>query len=208
MIEASTLTPSSWESFYVILGSSSAALIGLQFVVITLVAERRAHQAEPYTLSAFATPTVVHFAGALLVSAAMTTPWPTPMAVGIALVVCGVGGMIYGVRVILRALRQTSYKPVWEDWIFHVVLPDLAYIVLALGGRLVYVRATVGPFLVASAALALLLIGIHNAWDTVTYIVTSAREDNERREPERQRGPEDTVSTSPTPTASPSRPRP
>jgi hypothetical protein len=178
MIEAATLTPSNWESFYVILGSSSAALIGLQFVVITLVAERRAHQAEHYRLSAFATPTVVHFAGALLVSAAMTTPWPSPMGVGIALVVCGIGGMGYGLRVILRALRQKSYKPVWEDWLWHVVLPDLAYITIAVGGRLVYGRATVGPFAVACGGLALFFIGIHNPWDTVTYIVTSASDDD------------------------------
>jgi hypothetical protein len=31
-----------WESFYVIVGSSAGALIGLQFVVITLIAERPA----------------------------------------------------------------------------------------------------------------------------------------------------------------------
>jgi hypothetical protein len=29
-----------WESFYVIVGSSAGALIGLQFVVIALIAER------------------------------------------------------------------------------------------------------------------------------------------------------------------------
>jgi hypothetical protein len=28
-------------------------------------------------------------------------------------------------------------------------------------------------FVIAAAALALLLIGIHNAWDTVTHLVTS-----------------------------------
>jgi hypothetical protein len=32
---------SAWESFYVIVGSSGGALIGLQFVVITLIADRR-----------------------------------------------------------------------------------------------------------------------------------------------------------------------
>ena len=29
-----------WENFYVIVGSSAGALIGLQFVVLTLIAER------------------------------------------------------------------------------------------------------------------------------------------------------------------------
>ena len=37
---ASLLTE--WESYYVIVGSSGAALVGLQFVVLTLIAERRA----------------------------------------------------------------------------------------------------------------------------------------------------------------------
>ena len=40
-----------WENFYVIVGSSAGALIGLQFVVITLIADmpiaRGQAQAEP-----------------------------------------------------------------------------------------------------------------------------------------------------------------
>jgi hypothetical protein len=31
-----------WENFYVIVGSSAGALIGLQFVVVTLIANRTA----------------------------------------------------------------------------------------------------------------------------------------------------------------------
>jgi hypothetical protein len=45
-----------WESFYVIVGSAAGTLIGLQFVVMTLIAERpplRAREAG----AAFATPT-------------------------------------------------------------------------------------------------------------------------------------------------------
>ena len=49
-----------WNSFYVIVGSSAGALIGLQFVVLTLIAERpRSGTAEAG--AAFATPSVVHF---------------------------------------------------------------------------------------------------------------------------------------------------
>ena len=61
---------SEWESFYVIVGSSGGALIGLQFVVITLIADRRA-LATRDSLSAFGTPTVVHLTVALIVSAIM-----------------------------------------------------------------------------------------------------------------------------------------
>ncbi len=40
-MEAGTLPLRAWETFYVIVGSSAAALTGLQFVVIALIAESR-----------------------------------------------------------------------------------------------------------------------------------------------------------------------
>ncbi len=102
-----------WQSFYVIVGSSGAALIGVQFVVITLIAGmRRRTTAE--SIGAFATPTVVHLAGAFLVSAIMSAPWPSLPPVSVALATCGLGGLVYGVVVIRRARRQTGYKPVWS----------------------------------------------------------------------------------------------
>jgi hypothetical protein len=58
-----TLSPlGAWESFYVIVGSSAAALTGLQFVVIVLGAEVNALGLP--TTRAFGTPTIVHFCAA------------------------------------------------------------------------------------------------------------------------------------------------
>ena len=57
-----------WQNFYVIVGSAGAALIGVQFVVVTLIATvRKPTTAE--SLHAFGTPTVVYLGSALLVSA-------------------------------------------------------------------------------------------------------------------------------------------
>jgi hypothetical protein len=53
---------------YVIVGSSAGALIGLQFVVTTLVAENPLARSEALG-KALATPTIVHFAIVLLLSA-------------------------------------------------------------------------------------------------------------------------------------------
>jgi hypothetical protein len=53
-----------WENFYVIVGSSAGALIGLQFVVITLIAAKPISRVDAQAGSAFATPSVVHFVGA------------------------------------------------------------------------------------------------------------------------------------------------
>jgi hypothetical protein len=110
---------SEWESFYVIVGSSGGALIGLQFVVITLIADRRA-LATRDSLSAFGTPTVVHLTVALIVSAIMSAPWRSFLSVSLVLMACGIGGLTYGIVVILRARRQTSYTPVLQDWIWYV----------------------------------------------------------------------------------------
>ena len=162
-----------WESFYVIVGSSGGALIGLQSVVITLIADRQ-HLASPGTLSAFGTPTVVHLAGALIVSAIMSAPWPSHALLSVALTICGLGGLAYGVIVIRRARRQTGYKPVLEDWLWYMALPCTAYAALALSPAFVHEDNGAASFVIAGAALGLLLIGIHNAWDSVTHIVVTS----------------------------------
>jgi hypothetical protein len=47
-----------WENFCVIVGSSAGALIGLQFVVMTLVADKRVATSEALG-SAFGTPNII-----------------------------------------------------------------------------------------------------------------------------------------------------
>ena len=169
-----------WENFYVIVGSSGGALIGLQFVVITLIADRR-DRGTAGALSAFGTPTVVHLAGALLVSALMSVPWPSLVPLSVALGVGGLGGFVYGAIVIRRAHRQTAYEPVWEDWLWYAVLPCGTYAALTTAAVLLRTSLQVASFVVAAAALGLLLIGIHNAWDTVTYVVVSESHGDETK---------------------------
>src|SRR5258705_10135295 len=138
MIESAS-TLSSWESFYVIVGSSGGALIGLQFVVITLIANRR-ELAKAGALSAFGTPTVVHLEGALLVSAIMSAPWPSLALLSAALALYGLGGLAYCVVVLRRARRQKDYEPVWEDWLWHTLLPFVSHAALTLAALLLHAR--------------------------------------------------------------------
>ena len=168
-----------WETFYVIIGSSGAALTGLQFVVIALVAESR-RRSTFKEIDAFGTPTIVHFCAVLLVSAILSAPWRGLFAVSIALAVCGLVGVLYGLIVFKRARRQSGYQPVFEDWVFHVVLPLVAYALLVVAGVFLrsYPRRTL--FIVAASALLLLFDGIHNAWDTVTFIAVEHSQKAER----------------------------
>jgi hypothetical protein len=162
----------SWRSFYAIVGSAGAALIGVQFVVITLItALRRRTTAE--MIGAFATPTVVHLGGALIVSALMSAPWRSLVPASVALSACGVVGLGYGAVVIRRARRQTGYNPGWEDWLWYATLPLCAYAALVVGALLLRTATSTAAVVIAGAALTLLFIGIHNAWDAVTHMVTT-----------------------------------
>lgn len=170
-----------WETFYVIIGSSAAALTGLMFVVVALLADFRADfESTERQIDAFGTPTVVHFCAVLLQSAILTAPWPTMGGARIALGVYGVAAVVYMLVVLKRARGQTEYKPVFEDWLFHGALPLAAYagIVAAVSG--LPRHQTVLLFVLGGIAVLLLFVGIHNAWDTVTFIVVSQWEKRRR----------------------------
>jgi hypothetical protein len=57
----------------------AGALIGLQFVVITLVADSPNSRDMERASSAFATPTIVHFGAVLLLSAILSAPCTEPV---------------------------------------------------------------------------------------------------------------------------------
>ena len=162
----------SWESFYVIVGSSAAALTGLQFVVITLVSEAR-RGAGTTQIDAFATPTIVHFCAALLVSVTLSAPWPYLFGPAFVISTCGLVGALYTGVVVVRARRQTGYTMVAEDWTWHVVLPLVAYVAQAIAGLMLRRATHPSLFVIGATALLLVFIGIHNAWDTTTYVVAN-----------------------------------
>lgn len=169
MADAASSLLTDWENFYVIVGSAAAGLIGLQFVVIALISETRT----PSTIreiDAFATPTIIHFGSSLLLSAILSAPWRAVENARAVLVACGVAGLLYLALVISRIRRQTTYQLVAEDWIWHVTLPFFAYVTLLAGSVELLPAPHESLFAIAATALLLLFIGIHNAWDTVTYI--------------------------------------
>jgi hypothetical protein len=171
-----------WETFYVIVGSSAAALTGLMFVVIALVKDSEMPRSLR-TIAAFGTPTVVHFCAALVIAAILTAPWRTLTSPAGAVGLVGVFGAIYTLIVLRQAQRQTDYKPVLEDWLFHTVFPIAAYAAVLVAAVVLPRHPEHSLFAVGAAVLALVLVGIHNAWDTVTYVAVAQRAQNESQKP-------------------------
>ena len=174
MPDATVLPLAAWNNFYVIIGSSAAALTGLMFVAISLIpASRVATTGE--SLSAFGTPTVVHFCAALLVSAICCAPWTAIGQAGLATGAVGMAGAVYILVVIRRARRQHEYRPEVSDWVWHMISPFAAYSVLVAAS--VAISADGALFVAAGATIGLLFIGIRNAWDTVTFIAIDRIQD-------------------------------
>ena len=173
---------SHWEGFYVIVGSSAAVLTGLQFVVITMIAES-AHRLQTGTrqISAFATPTVVHFCAALLIAAVLSAPWSSLSGPAWTLRIVGLIGFLYGFVVIAQTRRQKTYRPLASDWIWHTVFPPIAYVALLIAAISLPQNGDGSLFVIGAASVLLLFIGIHNAWDTVTYIAVARQETSDRK---------------------------
>ncbi len=171
-----------WENFYVIIGGAAAALTGLMFVVITLVAGLRSRSTDG--VSAFSTPTVVHFAVALLIAALLSAPWTALAQIAVALGLVSIGGLIYVGIVTRRLLRVAAYRPVLEDWLGHAIAPFVAYAALLVAAILLPSNATPALFLVAAVTVLLVFDGIHNAWDIVTYLALELvpSQDNEKKD--------------------------
>jgi len=158
-------------------GSSAAALTGLMFVVITLVAgSGRIRRSTPTGISTFSTPTVLHFCCALLVSATLSVPWRVLVHPAILLALAGAFGIVYMLRVTVRTMRLETYKADLEDWTWYSGLPLLAYVALFGGALYLAVHPVDAMFAVAAGALLLIFLGIRNAWDVVTFLAINPDE--------------------------------
>ena len=162
---------SQWESFYVIVGSSAGGLTGLWFVVITLVGDSNIPRT-PESTHAFGTPNVVHFAAILVLSAILSAPWHSFKSPAHLIGAIAILGVVYVLIVFRRMLRQHGYKPVLEDWLFHLALPLLSYGTLFFGAAGMSHGQEWALFLIGTVAMLQLCIGIHNAWDTVVYVIS------------------------------------
>ncbi len=186
--ESDILRLADWQNFYVIVGSSAGALIGLTFIVITVAADRLGVASSPAArlsgLRTFITPTAVYFGSAFWVAALMSVPGHTVVTLRASLAFTGAAGLLYCAQV-GRRMRQSAldYRPFLADWIWSVVLPLTAYLGLLAAAGVVHAFRVASLYAVGATTLLLTFVGIHNAWDVVVWITTErhAHEERQRR---------------------------
>jgi len=160
-----------WSSFFTVTGSSAAALTGLMFVVVSLIAGIEQVRRSPEGVGTFSTPTVVHFCAALLVSATLLAPWHTLILASVTVGLTGLAGVLYALRVVFRTKGLSRYEPDFEDWAWYAILPFLAYGAVLGGAVGLPLDAHHALFVVGGGVLLLTFIGIHNSWDVVTFLL-------------------------------------
>jgi hypothetical protein len=121
-------------------------------------------------LNAFTTPIVVHFGATLAITALLSAPWTALAPAALLLALGSLGGLAYAALVVWRLRQVTNYQPEWDDWLWYGVLPLVAYMALVVFAVLLLNHAMSALFGVAAGLVLLLVIGIRNAWDVVTYL--------------------------------------
>jgi hypothetical protein len=183
MQEAGLSPLAPWQSFYVLIGTAAATLTGLMFVVVSLIAGGRLRMSSSSeAFATFNTPNVFHFGLAGLVAALLIVPWQALWTAALLLGLAGLAGVSYGIIVLRRARRQRDYHPVLEDWLFHTILPLVSYTTLVVAALLLPGHPAPALFVIAAATVLLLFIGIHNAWDNVTYIALELSQPENKRQ--------------------------
>jgi amino acid transporter len=174
---------SNWQNFYMLIGTASATLTGLMFVVTTLIAGIDTHVSTlNAAVSAFNTPTVVHFSTVLMLAGIFSAPWQTFSSLSLLLGLLALGMVIYSLIVLRRMWRVPNYQSTLEDWLWYMAFPLLAHVLLIVAAYMLPKSPSSALYIVGSAMMLLLLVGIRNAWDMVTFLaVERSHSENKSR---------------------------
>jgi hypothetical protein len=159
-----------WDSFFLLIGGAAGGMIGLIFIVITLIRGVNATMTLRNS-SVFMSPNVFHLAAVLVLSALATAP-DIPAAVVGALVGAGaLAGLVVAGRVVImlgpsKAIRATHWTDIWA----YGLIPAAAYVVLAAAAATAWLAPAWAARALGVSLVVLLLIAIRNAWDLVTWI--------------------------------------
>ncbi len=172
MIQGSELPLlSNWKDLYMVIGTAAATLTGLMFVVTTLVAGIETHASTLNAgMSAFNTPTVVHFCAVLFTAGILSAPWQAFSSVSLLLGLLGIGMASYLIIVARRMRHIPLYQTPLKDWLWYMAFPLIAYIVLIVAAIALPANPAQALYIISAAIVGLLFLGIHNAWDLVTYL--------------------------------------
>jgi hypothetical protein len=160
-----------WDGYFTLVGTAAAGLIGLLFVVVTLTAGYDRAQAQRGQ-SIYMTPTMLHFAVVLAASAMTLVPGLTALRATALLAVATLVGLVntgwacHGIH----KMGKGADPPHWTDFWLYGAAPAAIYVALGAACVAFALRLELAPHALAALLLGLLLLGIRNAWDLITWM--------------------------------------
>jgi len=162
-----------WHDFYVLIGTASATLVGLMFVAAS-IGSTFFNEQNKAGLSAFLTPSVMHFGAVLFASLMVTIPTHSWQTLGVLIGTGGLAGSVYCGRILVQIIIRQRFKVDLSDRLFYALIPFLGYLVLSASGVFLLIRSASSANVIAAALSILLFAGIRNAWDMMLWIAIKA----------------------------------
>ena len=157
-----------WHEFSLLIGSAAAVLIGLIFVVISLMQDR-SRSSVLAGAQLYMGPIVLGVSFVLVLSAAALMPGMTRLRFAAGAGVVALWGLVRGIASIIGIARLKD-EVHWTDVWFYGVLPSLLYLVLAAVALAFWKRWSWAEHGVAVVITLELLLAIRNEWDLITWI--------------------------------------
>jgi len=160
-----------WNNFYLLIGGAAASLAGLMFVAISLgsgaITPKNLHG-----VRVFVSPTLIHFIYVLVAALIVVIPTATWTRLGILVLLCGLisTGRAIGMVPYLRQ-QHREHKIDKDDWTWYLAAPAVSYLLFVGTGIGFLLRISLALDGLAVASILLLIAGIRNAWDFVTWLL-------------------------------------
>ena len=161
---------SDWRDFYAMIGTASGAIVGASFIVATLASSLKE---KIVGLRGFITPTAVYLGSVLVGSAILTVPTLTAVSLAILL---GAGGLAGAAYAIVVASRIWTMRLDLADRLCYVILPILAYTAIAAAAFIESWAVTQALDALAVSLVVILIVGMRNAWDMASFMITRDRD--------------------------------
>jgi len=161
-----------WENFFLMAGSAAAVLIGLIFVVISLMHDRPRDSVLAGS-KLYMGPIVLSVSFVLALSAAALIPGMTPHEFAAVTAVVAVWGLARGVNSTLGIARLKEVH--WTDVWFYGVIPVVTYLAIGAIAVALWMGWWWGEKALAAVITLGLLLAIRNEWDLITWITPQGR---------------------------------
>ena len=164
-----------WENFFLMVGGAAAVLIGLIYVVISLMHDRpRSSVLAGSRL--YMGPIVLGVSFVLILSAAALTPGITSGWYAAIAGVVALWGLARGIMSIagLSGLVGKEREVHWTDTWFYGIFPSLLYLAMGAVALAFWQGWSWADYGLAAVLTGALLLAIRNEWDLITWIAPRA----------------------------------